>query len=231
MLRHLAMHIRPAVLAGSILIAIACLIPNAQAGLNQFELVATTPTLINPGDSVSFDLIVNYSTDIIRNASYPGDAEPGPVFVGEQRWYHGGGVYESVFYNYGTARITSDAGHALQSYIGGLSTWSFALVFSDPGDYTVLADGSYVATDSYQSWDSYSTRGCFFWICGSWESHNPRYSSSYDYYGTFPSQSLVIQVVPEPESWITSLIALALIARRLRDKQTPPTPPHIRRQS
>lgn len=219
---HSSSKPRPSSLLTMMLVAAMTMGGHALAGLNQFQLAATSPTTIFPGETVSFDLILNYSTDVIRNVSYPGEAEPGPVFAGDQRWYHGGGIYESIFYYFGVAQITSNAGHNLQSYIGSLSTWSVSLTFSDPGNYTVLADGSYVATDSYHAWDSYSTRGCFFFICGGWEHHNPSYSSSQDYSWAFPAQTLNVQVVPEPAPWATLIFALALIALRMHHEPTHP---------
>lgn len=217
---HTSSKPRPSSLLAMMLVAAMTVGGHAIAGLNQFQLVATSPTTIFPGEAVSFDLILNYGTDVIRNVSYPGEAEPGPVFAGDQRWYHGGGIYESIFYNYGLARITSDAGHTLQSYIGGLSTWSISLAFSDPGNYTVLADGSYVTTDSTHYWDSYSTRGCFFFICGGWEHHNPSYSYNQNYSLSFPAQTLTVQVVPEPQPWASLIFALALIALRMHRELT-----------
>lgn len=189
---------------------------SALSGLTQFQFLVTSPTTINPGESVSFSLVTGYMTDILRNDVYPADPEPGPIFIGDQSWYRGGGTYESSYYNHGTAQISSTGGHSLASAIGGNSTWTFSLTFPEVGDYTVSASGSYIVTDSFHDWYGYSTRGCFFWICGGWEYHNPSYSSYRDYGGTFPAQSLVVQVVPEPAIWVSTLLALPIIALRFR---------------
>lgn len=192
---------------------------NALSGLTQFQFVATSPTAINPGESVSFSLVTGYITDILRNDVYPADSEPGPIFIGDQSWYRGGGTYESSYYNHGTAQISSTWGHTLSSAIGGNSTLSFSLTFPEMGDYTVSAGGSYVVTDSYHDWYGYSTRGCFFWICGGWEYHNPNYSAYRDYNGIFPTQSLVVQVVPEPATWVSTLLALPIFALRFSKRR------------
>lgn len=62
--------------------------PAAAARVQRFELTANAPLLVHVGDTLELTLGEDIDT-YHYNRWVPGDAEPGPVFIGDQSWFHG----------------------------------------------------------------------------------------------------------------------------------------------
>jgi hypothetical protein len=206
------MSIRTVVVAA--IVTVTC--STAHASLVQFELLPTGPLVVQPGQEVGFTVIEDY--DLYSYYSHvPGNPEPGPIFIGGQSWFNGSGyrVQESV-YLLDFSAWSSDGQHRAASLGGPDNIWSFSMSFASPGQYTVSAGGGWRGWWNTWSWDSYSTRDCFFFICGPWDSHHWQESHSTPISGGFPARQLQVTVVPEPATaalLLSGLVVLEWAAR------------------
>jgi len=199
----------------------------ANAGLVRFDLVADGPLTVSPGSTVSFTVVEDFDPYFYYNR-VPRDPEPGPAFIGGQTWYLGReewrqeGVQTLDF-----AAWSSDGQTRATTLPGPDATWTFAMSFPAPGQYTVQAGGGWRGHRGVYYWSATSYRSCFFFICGSWDDDVTEYSYNDPIAGGFPTRSLQVTVVPEPGQAALLLSGLGLVAaavggRRAADRRREP---------
>lgn len=191
----------------------------AHAGLVRFDLVADGPLTVSPGSTVGFTVVEDYDP-FHYYVRVPGDPEPGPVFIGGQTWYHGREeLRQEGVQTLDLAAWSSDGQTRAASLPGPDASWTFAMSFTAPGQYTVQAGGSWRGRFSVYYWSASSYRSCFFFICGSWDGDVTQYSYSDPIAGGFPTRSLQVTVVPEPGQAALLLSGLGLVAAAVRGRR------------
>lgn len=218
---------------GVALALLAAAAATAQAQVTQFEITATSPTTVRPGQAVDFVARLSVAKDAAVDQLLPGDPEPP---LGETSWMQ-------------SQRLLSDTSVALDlsiqgsdgQWAGGLSFGAGygdpgpavgvlhgSLSFAAPGQYAVDAFTAYSGSLSWSIIVQSATRSCsgdalIGFVCTPWVSSESRSDDGHHVETGFSSLSgpvtVTVLAVPEPAAvhgWLAGLGLLGTLAWRRR---------------
>lgn len=196
-----------------------CVIP-ASAGLNWSALRATGATSVLPGDPVSFVFEQSYSFDQISE-TVPEDPPVELPFWGtaihhfqgmrtlSESWSSGAEVFVEVHdpLHPGVV-LAADQGWMTD----GNGSLAFMFSFPNPGIFEVQASGNWSTGFAGEMTRPYVVQYCVAWSCLDIDSgieSTPLWAGGNG--GNYPTSSVWITVVPEPETYAMFLVGLGAL--------------------